>query len=162
MGMRIAIASNDNRALDGIVSEHFGRCPYYVLADAEGREIKNVQTIDSPFYSSHGQLGEVPGFIRGQGANVMIAGGMGPKAIEFFNQFGIEAVTGASGRVRDAINNYLDGRLSGAQSCQEGERHPETAELGSGELSQLREEVAYLQKQFAEMEKKIANLERGQ
>ena len=59
----------------------------------------------------------VPNFIKQQGAEVIIAGGMGMRAIEFFNQLGIEAVTGASGRVADVINSYLKGNLQGAGPC---------------------------------------------
>jgi predicted Fe-Mo cluster-binding NifX family protein len=65
----------------------------------------------------------VPGFIHQQKANVMLAGGMGRRAIEFFKQFGIESATGVSGTVRDALESYLDGELSGAAPCKESEEH---------------------------------------
>jgi predicted Fe-Mo cluster-binding NifX family protein len=157
--VRIAIASDDNRGLDGTVSSHFGRCSHYTLVDVQRAEVKGIQIVDNPFYNNHGQSGEVPDFIRGQGASVIITGGMGPKAIGFFNEFGIEAVTGASSMVRDALNNYLSGALSGTKPCREGEITPERTALDSDNLSRLREEAELLQKQFAEMERKIAELE---
>lgn len=55
--------------------------------------------------------------IKQQRAEVIIAGGMGPRAIEFFNQLGIEAITGASGRVADVVNSYLKGELKGTKPC---------------------------------------------
>ena len=71
----------------------------------------------NPFYEAHGQPGQVPGFIRDQGAQVIIAGGMGQRAVGFFNEFGIEAVTGAAGKVDAVINAYLNGNLKGYKAC---------------------------------------------
>ena len=162
--MRIAVASDDNRGLDGTISEHFGRCPYYTLADVNGEGIKEVRTVANPFYGSHGEQGEVPSFIHSQGVNVMITGGMGPKAIGYFNQFGIEVATGANDRVGDALNSYLSGRLSGAQPCVEGEGYlleEKRTESDSDKVSDLKEQVATLQKQLAELEKKISELDKG-
>ena len=51
----------------------------------------------------------------------MIAGGMGPRAVGFFNEFNIDVITGISGTVDDAINAYLSGNLkSGQSTCTEG------------------------------------------
>jgi predicted Fe-Mo cluster-binding NifX family protein len=153
--MRIAVAANDNQGLEGTVSEHFGRCPYYTLADVEDGEIKEVEVVNNPFYLSHGQQGEVPSFIHSQGVNLMITGGMGPHAIGFFNQFGIDVVTGASGKVGNAINICLRGELSGAQPCSE---HGGEIEH-SDEIFRLRNDAEALQRQLAEINKKIAQLE---
>ena len=57
------------------------------------------------------------------GANVMLAGGMGRRAVEFFEQLGIEPVSGASGTVRQAVEKYLGGELSGVAPCAESEAH---------------------------------------
>ena len=151
--MRIAIASEDERGLDAPVSQHFGRCPYYTLVEVEAGEIKEVKVVNNPFYGSHGQPGEVPGFIHSQGAQVIIAGGMGPRAIGFFNQFGIETITGAFGRVREALSTYLGGQLSGSQPCWEGEEESE-----GGELLELRERMAALQDQLAKLQRRINQL----
>jgi predicted Fe-Mo cluster-binding NifX family protein len=131
--MRIAIASEDNKGLEGMVSAHFGRCPYYVLVDADQSEVVSIQAIQSPFYGGHGE-GDVPNFIQAQGAKVMISGGMGPKAIGYFNQFGIEVATGASGKVGDALKNYLEGRLYGSAPCK-----------GGDELSEVQKGIAKLE-----------------
>jgi predicted Fe-Mo cluster-binding NifX family protein len=53
----------------------------------------------------------------------MLTGGMGHRAVSFFQQYGIEAVTGASGTVRQALQSYLGGGLSGAEPCAESEGH---------------------------------------
>jgi len=117
MSKKIIIAAEDNMGLNSQVSAHFGRCPYYTLVEIEDDEIKKVSNVENPYYISHGKPGLAPNFIKQQGAEVIIAGGMGPRAIEFFNQLGIEAVTGASGRIADVINSYLKGNLQGAGPC---------------------------------------------
>jgi len=117
MAKKIAVASKDNMGLNSEVISHFGRCPYYTLVEVEDDEIKKVTNVENPYYLNHGQPGQVPNFIKQQEAQVVIAGGMGMRAIEFFNQLGIEAVTGASGRVADVINSYLKGNLQGAGPC---------------------------------------------
>ena len=114
---KIAIASEDHMGLNSKVSAHFGRCPYYTLVEVENGEIRKVSNVENPYYVSHGQPGDAPNFIKQQGADVIIAGGMGPRAIQFFNELGIEAVTGAIGRVADAVNSYIKGNLKGTKSC---------------------------------------------
>ncbi len=120
--MRIAISADSDDLLDSKIGAHFGRCPFFVLIDIEDREVKEISSIENPFYSAHAP-GQVPGFINSQGANVMLAGGMGRRAVEFFEQMGIEAVSGASGIVRQAIEQYLGGELSGVAPCAESEAH---------------------------------------
>ena len=119
---KIALACEDNQGLDGQISQHFGRCPYYLIIDVEGEEIKRAESIDNPYFNNH-VPGKVPQFIREQGANVMIAGGMGPRAIDLFSNLGIEVVTGAIGNVGNVLNAYLRGEISGVEPCQHD--HPE-------------------------------------
>jgi predicted Fe-Mo cluster-binding NifX family protein len=48
--MRVAISANENNGLNSAVSSHFGRCPYFVLVDVEGQEVKAIQTVPNPYY----------------------------------------------------------------------------------------------------------------
>lgn len=120
--MRIAISAETNNDLDSRVAHHFGRCPFFALVDLEGEEIKIVKVVDNPFYAGH-EPGQVPGFIRENNVDVMLSGGMGGRAIQFFQQYGIQTATGASGTVQDAISTYIKGGLSGAAPCKESVEH---------------------------------------
>jgi predicted Fe-Mo cluster-binding NifX family protein len=120
--MKIAISSEENKGLDSQVSHHFGRCPYYVLLVVDCEEVQEVKTIANPFYSQH-QPGQVPGFIHEQGVEVMISGGMGRRAIDFFDQYGIEVATGAEGTARSTLERFLKGELNDAQPCRESVEH---------------------------------------
>ena len=121
--MKIAVSANENTGLDSAIGAHFGRCPYFVLIDVdEFGKVEAVQTIDNPYYNRH-EPGQVPGFIHSQAANVMLSGGMGGRAVAFFQQYGIEPVTGAAGTVRDTLEAFLSGALTGVAPCRESVDH---------------------------------------
>jgi predicted Fe-Mo cluster-binding NifX family protein len=126
--MRVAISVEDSNGLNSRISHHFGRCPYFALVDLDGNDVQEVMIIDNPYYARH-EPGMVPAFIREQGAQVMISGGMGRRAIAFFSEYGIQAATGAAGTVKLALDSYLRGELQGAAPCHEsGHGH------GDGEM----------------------------
>jgi len=151
--MRIAVSADNKNGLDSIVSPHFGRCPHYILVDVEGHDVTGIQEVDSPFYGHH-EPGQVPGFIHSLGANVMLAGGMGGRAIMFFEEYGIEGVTGAYGTVRQSVERYLGGQLKGAAPCKESQEHghaiPAEGEYEKDDLGRLREEAEALRRQLDE------------
>ena len=120
--MRIAISADTNDGLSSRVAQHFGRCPFFALVDVEGKEVQKVEIVDNPFFASH-QPGQVPGFIHEQKADVMLSGGMGRRAIDIFQQLGIEAATGASGTVQNALDCYFDGGIGAAAPCKESDDH---------------------------------------
>jgi predicted Fe-Mo cluster-binding NifX family protein len=156
--MRIAVSTDNKNGLDSVVSPHFGRCPYFVLVDVDDHDVGEVRGVDNPYFAQH-QPGQVPAFINSLGANVMLTGGMGGRAIMFFQQFGIEGVTGAYGTVRQSLERYLGGQLKGAAPCKESEDHghgePDTGAYEKDELGRLREEADMLLKQLAEVEAKL-------
>jgi len=160
--MRIAISADDNNGLDSVVGPHFGRCAYFVLVDLEGREVETVQTIANPFYTGH-QPGQVPGFVNDHGANVMLTGGMGGRAIAYFQQFGIQPVTGAYGTVRNSLEQYLGGSLMGAAPCKESVEHghgdvPAEGEYEKDEVGRLQEEAGMLKQQLTEVTERLDRL----
>ena len=166
---RIAVSADDSNGLDSVVSPHFGRCPCFVMVDVEGCEVRNVEVVENPYYGRH-QPGQVPGFIQKHSADVMLTGGMGQRAIGFFGQYGIEAVTGASGTVRHSLERYLGGALEGAQPCRESMQHAHgdeevTHQGAHGEeayekdaLGRLREEAEMLQQQLDEVMTRLQDL----
>lgn len=160
--MRIAVSADDGSGLDSAVSPHFGRCSHYLLADIDGREVKQIQVVENPYYDHH-ERGKVPGFIKSQGADVMLTGGMGRRAIGLFQQYGIEAVTGATGSVRHALEQYLGGALQGAEPCRQPGRHGQEEAAAEGgyeqdEAGRLREEIDMLQQQLNEALRRLDGL----
>ena len=167
--MRIAVSADTKNGLDSVVSPHFGRCPHFILVDLDDRDVSGVREVDNPFYGQH-QPGQVPGLISSLGANVMLTGGMGGRAIMFFQEYGIEGVTGAYGTVSQSVERYLGGRLQGAEPCKESREHglghfpAEGALLRGGyerdESGRLREEAEMLRQQLEEVSRRLSQLGR--
>ncbi len=116
--MKIGVATEDGSGLEAEISRHFGRCPYYVILEVEVGKVKQpVRVIANPYATAHGEPGQVPSFLKEQGIEVIIAGGMGPRAVGFFNQYGIKVVTGASGKVKEGVDSFSKGELKSGEPC---------------------------------------------
>ena len=163
--MRIAVSADNKNGLDSVVSPHFGRCPHFILVDLEGQQVQAVQELDNPYYENH-QPGQVPALISSLGADVMLTGGMGGRAIQFFQQLGIEGVTGADGTVRQSVEHYLGGQLRGAAPCHDSQDHghgdlPAAGEYEKDELGRLREEADLIRRQLDEASTRLAAQAQG-
>ncbi len=113
--MRIAIASEHN-----FVSNHFGRCPEYVIADIDDGKVIKQETVPNP---GHGH-GVIPQFLSKCGVNCIIAGGMGPSAAQLCQEYGITPILGVQGSIDEVIDQYLQGNLKSSDGiCTEDRRH---------------------------------------
>jgi len=118
--MKIAIATDGNQ-----VSAHFGHCDLYTLFDVADDMVKNREVVENPGH----QPGYLPKFLRDQGVEKILAGGMGQKARALFDKFGIQAVVGISGEINSVIDKYLSGTLeSQDNSCNHDHNHHECGE----------------------------------
>lgn len=120
--MKIAITAETDQGLASPVAQHFGHAPYFVLVRMEGGSVLATDVVANPFAESH-EPGQIPAFIHEQGAEVMVSGGMGGRAIAFFREAGVQTATGATGTVGQAVQAYLDGVLNGAAPCAESVAH---------------------------------------
>ena len=111
--MKFAIAIDN-----GVVAAHFGRCPQYLLVDIEGEEqVVNQQVVSNPGHSP----GAIPEFLHKHGVEVIIAGGMGMRAVGLFQQFNIQTLLGIDGIVDDVVAKLVKGELKGGESlCHPG------------------------------------------
>ncbi|MCD6474049.1 MAG: NifB/NifX family molybdenum-iron cluster-binding protein [Thermoplasmata archaeon] len=107
--MKIAIPSEDEKGLESEISMHFGRCRYYTFIEIEDGELKNVEVVKVSF-EEHG-YGELPEFIKKHGANLVIAYGMGERAIDYFNNLGIDVITGVKGKIKEVVEKFVEGKL---------------------------------------------------
>ena len=102
--MRIAVPLSEP-SFDAEVCEHFGRARYFAFVDVEDSEIKGFEIVEVPF-DEHG-AGDLPNFIKERGGEVVLAYGMGRKAIGYFEGLGITVVTGAYGKVKDVVEAFI-------------------------------------------------------
>jgi predicted Fe-Mo cluster-binding NifX family protein len=110
--MRIAISADGD-----FVSAHFGRCPFFVIADIYDGKLVKKEGIDNPGH----QPGFIPQFLHQKGVECIIAGGMGRRAEELFKEYNIETIVGVSGKIDEVLNDIQKGTLQGAESlCRPG------------------------------------------
>ncbi len=101
----------------GSLCPHFGHCEQFALfdVDPESKTILKTTMVTPPPH----EPGLLPTWLHEQGADVIIAGGMGSRAQELFLGKGIHVVTGASPEaLATIIGKYLRGELAtGANVC---------------------------------------------
>lgn len=109
--VKICIATTQG-GLEDQVSPVFGRCPTFTFVETEGKEIKNVEVIQTQFAGAMGGAGiQAAQFVANKGANVVIAGNYGPNAFPILNQAGVDVVSMHGITVKDAVMKYLEGEL---------------------------------------------------
>ena len=87
---------------------HFGHCDQFAIIETENGKITN-QTLNTP--PPH-EPGVLPRWLHEQGANVIIAGGMGGRAQNLFNENSIHVITGAPEDTPESlVNQYLSNTL---------------------------------------------------
>jgi len=108
--MRIAIPTTD-----GKLSMHFGHCKEFAILDVD-EEAKTILDTRSAVPPAH-EPGVLPRWLREQGADVIIAGGMGQRAQDLFAQSGIEVIVGAPPQSPEEIGSaHLAGTLEAGQN----------------------------------------------
>jgi len=108
--MKIAIPTADGR-----LCMHFGHCQQFALVevDAAAGTIIGTTFLTPPAH----EPGVLPRWLHEQGANVIIAGGMGRRAQDLFAASGIEVVVGAPGeKPEDIVSAYLAGTLEAGRN----------------------------------------------
>lgn len=110
--MKIAIPS-----LDGKLCLHFGHCEQFAVIDVDN-ETKTVGEVSFLTPPPH-EPGVLPRWLHEQGADVIIAGGMGQRAQTLFTSNGIEVLVGAPQETPEELAKaYIQGRLvSGTNVC---------------------------------------------
>ena len=110
--MKIAIP-----CVDGKLAMHFGHCREFAIVEVndQSHEIITTRMIPAPDH----QPGLLPRWLHEQGANVIIAGGMGSRAQSLFTEQDITVVTGApADEPEKLVSDYCAGKLeTGGNMC---------------------------------------------
>ncbi|MGD8263059.1 MAG: NifB/NifX family molybdenum-iron cluster-binding protein [Desulfobacterales bacterium] len=100
---------------DGKLTAHFGHCQEFAIIEVEENEITKKETLVPPPH----EPGVLPSWLHSLGANVIIAGGMGGRAIDLFKQNDINVIIGAPAlEPEELVRSYLNNTLAtGANVC---------------------------------------------
>lgn len=108
--MKIALPINN-----GVLCMHFGHCSEFALFDVElsSKKITGIKNVIPPPH----EPGVLPRWLHDQGVELVIAGGMGTRAQQIFQQAGIKVIVGVSAQDPNVIiQNYLDGCLEAGEN----------------------------------------------
>lgn len=96
-----------------MVCQHFGHCEQFALYDTA---TKQWILLDSPGHVP----GALPNFLKQQGVQVVLTGGMGARAQELFTTEGIQVIVGVNGQLEDVMARFLNHELvSTGEVCSE-------------------------------------------
>ena len=122
--MLIAVPSDTTDGLDSAVSEHFGHCAAFTLVAVTDDAVGEVSVLENTGHEEGGCMAPVD-LLKGQGVEVLLAGGMGGRPLAGFQQVGIDVRSReGAGTVREAVELYVAGgcpSFGEAHTCGGGE-----------------------------------------
>lgn len=106
--MKIAVSAMGT-TLDAEIDPRFGRCQYFIIVDPETMQFQALE--NSGVMAGGGAGISTAQTIAGKGIEAVLTGNCGPNAYQVLSAAGIKVVTGVSGKVQDAIQDYRAGKL---------------------------------------------------
>ncbi|MFH1147917.1 MAG: NifB/NifX family molybdenum-iron cluster-binding protein [Pseudomonadota bacterium] len=101
--MKIALPVVDNK-----LCNHFGHCDKFAILDIQDNKIANKTLVIPPPH----EPGVLPGWLGEMGVEVVIAGGMGQRALALLTKRGVKVITGAPGlSSEELVEQYLKNTL---------------------------------------------------
>jgi len=106
--MKICITAAGN-SMEADVDPRFGRCQSFIFYDTE---TDNFEAVANDNAAGMGGVGiQNAALMAEKNVEVVITGNLGPNASGVLRQAKIKAITGVSGKVRDAVENFKNGKL---------------------------------------------------
>ncbi|MFP4571896.1 MAG: NifB/NifX family molybdenum-iron cluster-binding protein [Desulfobacterales bacterium] len=104
---------------NGKLTPHFGHCREFAFIEVEGNGILSKEILVPPPH----EPGVLPQWLADNKIDVVLAGGMGRRAIELLSQAGIRVITGAQAVDPETlVHGYLQNSLeTGNNLCSGGE-----------------------------------------
>lgn len=91
-----------------LISEHFGHARQFILYHINEGKIIDQEILDAPKH----EPGVLPNWLKSLGVNIIIVNGIGAGAIDLFNSFDIEIISGVDLlRYDELLNDFLAGKL---------------------------------------------------
>ena len=109
--MRIVVPVVDEKGMNALLSEHFGRAPFFAVVDInEKGEVVGVKTISnvSEHFRGSGQRAD---FILQLKPNAIITCGMGPRGLNIYQSVRVAVLRANANMVREVIAAYSKDEL---------------------------------------------------
>ena len=113
--MNIAVTA-EGKNLEAKVDPRFGRAAYFIIVDPETmtfEAVENSQNLNLP-QGAGIQAGKT---VVDQKVDVLLTGNCGPKAFQVLQSAGVKVMTGISGQVKDALEQFKNNALQEAENA---------------------------------------------
>jgi predicted Fe-Mo cluster-binding NifX family protein len=126
--MKIAVTA-ETSTLDSNIDPRFGRCEYFLIIETDDF---SFEALKNPNLTLGGGAGiQSAGTVVDKGVKTIITGNCGPKAHQALLAAGVEVITGCSGPVKKAVDDFNAGRLTPAGQANV-DAHFGTGGMGGG------------------------------
>lgn len=186
----IYIAATNRGGVDDQVSPVFGRARTFTVVEVEDGKILGASVVDNPFQGAPGGAGiRAAQFVAEKHPRAVFAGNFGPNVAEALAQAGIAMVPVTGLTVREAVEKYVRGELTpmagptlgagyglgmgrgrgmgygwgmGYGPGGYGPPPPPPAPGEATEPEELRERIKRLERELAEIRRKLKELKGGE
>ena len=119
--MKIAMPTMGAKGMDEMISQHFGRSQTFTIYNTEQNEVYVIENMGK----HRGGSMNPPELLAEEEIDVMLCSNLGRKAIDLFEDLGIEVYCGAGNTVKEALEAWHNDELKAASlsdGCEEA-RH---------------------------------------
>ncbi len=121
--LRFAVPSNNPGGLEAGRSDHFGHCDLFTIVDIKDGKIASVEKVSNQEHGAGGCMVPVQ-FLKGQGVQSIVVGGIGARPLQGFAEVGISVYYADRNTVQD-VGAVVSGMIGGKfpvirpdQACQ--------------------------------------------
>ena len=107
--MKVAVSSK-GPDIASEVDPRFGRAQYILVVETDTGELETLDNSKGA-EALRGAGIQTASWVAEQGATALVTGHCGPNAFEVLNKAGIKVANNASGTVKQAIDDFLNGKL---------------------------------------------------
>jgi predicted Fe-Mo cluster-binding NifX family protein len=126
--MKIAVSAK-GMGIDSKIDERFGRAAYILIVDSTSLEVTVLDNSEN-INAAQGAGIQAASMVSGSGAEAVITGSCGPKAMTAFSATNIQVFTGQTGSVRQAVERFNQGGLQPSDKADVGEKFGMTGSAG--------------------------------
>jgi len=109
--MKICISS-EGKDFNASVDPRFGRCQYFAVVDTDTVKFEFIE--NSSVMAGGGAGISAAQAIVDKGVKAVLTGNCGPNAYQVLEAAGIQVITGVSGTVKKAVDDFKAGKLKAA------------------------------------------------
>ncbi|MDD2730980.1 MAG: NifB/NifX family molybdenum-iron cluster-binding protein [Candidatus Portnoybacteria bacterium] len=108
--MKVAVSSVGGN-IESDVSNVFGRCPYFVIAEIKDGKVEKTEAIKNESVDQNSGAGVSTAQLMAENdVNAVITGNVGPRAMDVLKQFNIEIYSG-KGTVKSVLQDFIGQKL---------------------------------------------------